>query len=78
MYYPEIYAYDLAGNLSNPGIRQDVIYDTTSPVLTFNAPSDNDWVNHQLVNISTNDQIQSWQIIAEWKDGEPDQQKQHK
>ena len=78
MYDPEIYAYDLAGNLSNPGIRQDVIYDTTPPVLTINGPSDNDWVNHQLVNISTNEPIQSWQIIAEWQAGAPDQNSPHK
>jgi len=69
MYDPEIYAYDLAGNLSNPGIRQDVIYDTTPPVLTINNPSDGNWINHQLVNISTNEPIQSWQIIAEWQAG---------
>jgi hypothetical protein len=78
MYDPEIYAYDLAGNLSNPGIRQDVIYDTTPPVITINNPSDGNWINHQLVNISTNEPIQSWQIIAEWQAGTPDQNSPHK
>ncbi|HIB34255.1 MAG TPA: hypothetical protein EYO27_04485 [Candidatus Marinimicrobia bacterium] len=78
MYDPAIYAYDLAGNLSSPGIRQGVIFDTTPPILTINNPVNGDWVNHQLVNISTNEPIQSWQIIAEWQAGAPDQNSPHK
>ncbi len=72
MYDPEIYAYDRAGNLSEAGVRQGVIYDITPPVLSINDPSPGAWLNHQSVSISTNERIQSWTVIAEWQGGLPD------
>ena len=38
MYNPAIFAYDRAGNLSNPGVFSGVIYDITPPVLSFTNP----------------------------------------
>jgi len=73
MYDPEIYAFDRAGNLSKPGIRQDVIYDITLPILSISEPKTGSWVNHQLIDIGTNEPIQSWKIVAIWKGGEPDE-----
>ena len=74
MYDPEIYAYDRAGNLSDqPGIMEDVIYDITPPVLSINDPASGAWVNHQLMNISTNEPIQSWMVIVAWQGGAVDE-----
>ena len=73
MYDPEIYAYDRAGNLSEPAIRQDVIYDITPPILAINNPATGEWVNHQLMDISTNEPIQFWVVIAEWQGGAADE-----
>jgi len=72
MYDPEIYAFDRAGNLSKPGIRQDVIYDITPPVLVITSPSSGVWVNHQELYMNTNEPIQSWKVVAQWQGGVTD------
>ncbi|MBT7974690.1 MAG: hypothetical protein HN687_11135, partial [Candidatus Marinimicrobia bacterium] len=69
MYDPEIYGFDIAGNLSQPGIRQDVIYDVTPPVLTISEPLSGAWVNHQNIFMGTNEPIQNWTITAQWQGG---------
>ena len=69
MYDPEIYGFDIAGNLSQPGIRQDVIYDVTPPVLTISEPLSGAWVNHQNISMGTNEPIQNWTITAQWQGG---------
>ena len=72
MYDPEIYAFDRAGNLSKPGIRQDVIYDITPPVLVITGPSSGAWVNHQELYMNTNEPILSWKVVAQWQGGVTD------
>ena len=67
MYDPEIYAVDRAGNLSNPpGIIEDVIFDTTLPILAIYSPYNGAWVNHQLLNMGTNEPIRKWTVTATW------------
>ena len=64
MYDPKIYAIDRAGNLADPpGIMEDVIFDITPPVITINNPNNGDWLNHQLVDISTSETIRSWTCL---------------
>ncbi|MBC8345563.1 MAG: hypothetical protein ISR82_04155 [Candidatus Marinimicrobia bacterium] len=77
MYDPEIYAFDIAGNLSLPGIRQDVIYDITPPVLTISEPLSGAWVNHQNMGMNTNEPIQTWSLMAEWQGGVLDENAPH-
>ena len=73
MYDPKIYAIDRAGNLADPpGIMEDVIFDITPPVITINNPNNGDWLNHQLVDISTSETIRSWTIMVERQSGEED------
>ena len=73
MYDPKIYAFDRAGNLANPpGVMEDVIFDITPPVLTINNPKDGDWLNHELMDISTSETIRSWMVIVERQNGEED------
>lgn len=73
MYNPEIYAIDRAGNVADPpGIMENVIYDITPPVLAINDPPSDAWVNHQLINVSTNEPIQSWKVMAQWQGGVAD------
>ena len=77
MYDPEIYAFDRAGNLSKPGIRQDVIYDITPPVLAITSPSPGAWVNHQAFSMNTNEPIQTWSVMAVWQGGVLDEKAPH-
>ena len=77
MYDPEIYAFDRAGNLSKPGIRQDVIYDITAPVLAITNPSRGAWVNHQALSMNTNEPIQTWTVMAVWQGGALDENAPH-
>ena len=72
MYNPAIYAYDRAGNLSNPGVFSGVIYDITPPVLSFTKPIKGSWVNNQMMGMKTNEPIQKWSIYVEWRGGDID------
>ena len=73
MYDPEIYAVDRASNLSDPpGVMEDVIFDGTPPILTIHSPYTGAWVNHQLMNMGTNEPIRTWTVTAEWQGGTPD------
>ena len=73
MYDPEIYAVDRAGNLSNPpGIIEDVIFDATPPILAIYSPYNGAWVNHQLLDIGTNEPIRTWTVTATWQGGTAD------
>ena len=67
MYNPEIYGFDRARNLSLPGVFEGVIYDITPPKLAFTSPSSNDWINHQRMEMATNEPIQKWFISLKWQ-----------
>ena len=69
MYNPEVYGYDRATNLSLPGVFKGVIYDITPPTLSFISPDPNEWINHQRMEMSTNEPIQKWSIKLNWKGG---------
>ena len=69
MYNPEIYGYDRATNKSLPGIFKGVIYDITPPKLSFVSPRSNDWINHQRMEMQTNEPIQTWSIRLKWTGG---------
>ncbi len=73
IYHPAIYGYDRAGNLSNPGIKRDVVYDITPPIVTIIEPSTGDWINHQSVSILTNEPLQSWAVEVDWQGGSLDE-----
>jgi len=72
MYNPGIFAYDRAGNLSNPGVFNGVIYDITPPILTFTKPYKGAWINNQLMGMSTNEPIQKWSIYVKRMGGAND------
>ena len=73
MYDPKIFAIDRAGNLANPpGIMQDVIFDITPPVLTINNPKSGEWLNHELMDISSSETIKSWTVIVQRQSGKED------
>ena len=72
MYNPGIFAYDRAGNLSNPGIFNGVIYDITPPILTFTKPYKGAWINNQLMGMSTNEPVQKWSIDVKRTGGKND------
>mgnify|MGYP001158560002 FL=1 len=74
MYNPEIYGYDRAGNLSLPGIFKGVIYDITPPVLSFISPKPGSWINHQRMEMNTNEPIQRWSIRLKSQGGLYDKQ----
>ena len=69
MYNPELYGYDRATNISIPGIFKGVIYDITPPKLSFINPEPNDWLNHQRMEMQTNEPIQTWSIHLKWVGG---------
>ena len=69
MYNPELYGYDRASNKSSPGIFRGVIYDITPPKLSFISPESNDWINHQRMEMQTNEPVQSWSIRLKWMGG---------
>lgn len=73
MYDPEIYAVDRAGNLSDPpGKMEDVIFDATPPILSIHSPYTGAWVNHQLLDMGTNEPIRTWTVTATWQGGADD------
>ena len=74
MYNPELYGYDRASNKSSPGIFRGVIYDITPPKLSFISPESNDWINHQRMEMQTNEPVQSWSIRLKWIGGIFDEQ----
>ena len=73
MYDLKIYAIDRAGNLADPpGIMENVIYDITPPAITINGPISGEWLNHELMDISTSEIIKSWTIKVERQSGKQD------
>ena len=46
-----------------------MIYDITPPTLSFISPDPNEWINHQRMEMSTNEPIQKWSIKLNWKGG---------
>ncbi|MEC7871559.1 MAG: Ig-like domain-containing protein [Candidatus Neomarinimicrobiota bacterium] len=67
MYNPEVYGYDRAGNLSFPGVYEGVIYDITPPILSFISPDPGAWINHQRMEMNTNEPIQQWSVQLKWQ-----------
>jgi len=65
---------DLAGNSGIAKPKSNILYDITSPEISFQSPEANDVVNHVQVSYSINEDLSSanmfWQDISE-KDPEP-------
>jgi len=55
---------DLAGNTSMPVNVENVIYDTTPPILTINSPVNEQFINHMQIEIIANEKLKEGELTV--------------